>query len=78
VDKLLIARFIVAMEKVTWLSPIVVVPQKNVKLCIYVNFRILNATMKKDPYPLAFMKEILDMVDGHKVYSFLDGYFYYN
>jgi hypothetical protein len=61
------------MEEVTWLLPIVVVPKKNGKLCICVNFRILNATMKKDPYPLPFTEEVLDMVDGHKVYSFLDG-----
>ncbi len=60
------------MEEVTWFSPIVVVPKKNGKLRICVNLRILNATMKKDPYPLPFTEEVLDMVDGHEVYSFLD------
>ncbi len=68
----MIARFITAMEEVTWFSPIVVVPKKNGKLRICVNLRILNATMKKDPYPLPFTEEVLDMVDGHEVYSFLD------
>jgi hypothetical protein len=34
--------------------------------------------MKKDPYPLPFTKEVLDMVDEHKVYSFLDGFFNYH
>jgi len=49
-------------------------PQKNGKLRIYVNFRILHATTKKDPYLLPFTKEVLDMVTRHKVYSFLDGF----
>jgi hypothetical protein len=37
-DKLLITRFIVPVEEATWLLPIVVVPKKNGKLCICVNF----------------------------------------
>ncbi len=57
----------------TWLSPIMVVPKKNGKLCIYVDLKKLNETIKKDPYPLPFMEEVLDMVARHKVYAFLDG-----
>ncbi len=34
----------------------------------------LNVAMKKDPYYLPFSKEVLDMVVGHEVYSFLDGF----
>jgi hypothetical protein len=30
--------------------------------------------MKKDPHPLPFMEEVLDMVVGHEVYSFLGGF----
>jgi hypothetical protein len=37
-------------------------------------FSKLNAIMKKDPYPLHFRKEVLDMVARHEVYSFLDGF----
>jgi hypothetical protein len=29
---------------------------------------------KKIPYPLQFMKEVLDMIARHEVYSFLDGF----
>jgi hypothetical protein len=67
-DKFLIARFITPVEEVTWLLPIVVVPKKNGKMCICVDFRRINATMKKDPYPLSFTKEVLDMVARHEVY----------
>jgi hypothetical protein len=47
-------------------------------LCICINFRILHATTKRDPYPLPFTKELLDLVVGHKVYSILDGFFDYH
>ncbi len=46
--------FIKLVEKATWLSPIVVVPKKNGKLRICVNFRKFNVVTKKDPYLLPF------------------------
>jgi len=46
-NRLLITGLIALIKKTTWLSPIVVVPKKNGKLHIYINFRRLNATMKK-------------------------------
>jgi hypothetical protein len=52
----------------------VVVPKKNGKFIICVNFKKLNATTKKDPYLLPFINEVLNIVARHDVYSFLDGY----
>jgi hypothetical protein len=75
---LLAIRFIESIEKTTWLSPIVVIPQKNGKLRIYIDFRKLNMTTKKDPYPLLFTDEVLDIVIGYEAYSFLDGYSRYH
>jgi hypothetical protein len=49
IDKLLVAGFIKLVEEVTWLSLIVVVPKKNGKLNIFVDFRKLNVATKKDP-----------------------------
>jgi hypothetical protein len=77
-DKLLTARFITPVEEAIWLSPIVVVPKKNGKLCIYIDFKRLNAATEKDPYLLPFMEEVLDMVARHKVYSFLDRFSSYH
>ena len=74
IDKLLDVGFIVPVETATWLFPIVVVPKKNGKLRICIDYRKLNATTKKDPYPLPFTDLVLDIVAGHEVYSFLDGY----
>jgi YbbR domain-containing protein len=58
-----------------WLSSIKVVLKKNENFKICVDFKNLNATTKKDPYPLSFIDEILNIVVGHDSYSFLDRYF---
>ncbi len=72
---MLIVSFIKLIEKVTWLSPIVVVPKKNGKLKICVDFKTLNATIKKDPYLLPFINEVINIVTEHEIYTFLDGFF---
>jgi hypothetical protein len=41
---------------------------------IYIYFRKLNVTTKKDPYPLPFTNEVLNTVTRYEAYSFLDGY----
>ncbi len=33
---------------------------------------------KEDPFPLPFLDSILDIVAGHEMYSFMDGYISYN
>ncbi len=45
-DKLLVVGFITLVEEVTWLSSIVVVPKKNGKLQICMDFWKLNVTIK--------------------------------
>jgi hypothetical protein len=77
-DKLLSVGFIVLVKEASWLLPIVIVSKNNNKLRICVDFQQLNATTKKDPYPLSFTKEVLDEVASHEVYSFLDGFFGYH
>jgi len=39
IDKLLTAEFIEFEEEATWLSPIVVIPKKNGKLRIFIDFK---------------------------------------
>jgi len=75
---LLAIRFIQSIEEATWLSPIVVVPKKNGKLKICIDFKKLNATTKKDPYPLPFTNEVLNTIVGYEAYSFLNGYSKYH
>ncbi len=44
---MLVVGFIKHVEEAIWLSPIVVVPKKNEKLIICVDFTKLNASAKK-------------------------------
>jgi len=74
IDKLLAIGFIKSIEKATWLSPIVIVPKKNGKLKICMDFRKLNGATKKDPYPLSFIDEMLNTIARYEAYSFFDGY----
>ncbi len=60
------------------MSPIVIVPKKNGKLRISIDFRKLNVATKKDPYPLPFIDEVLNTVIGYEAYYFLDGYSRYD
>ncbi len=48
--------------------------KKNGKWKIYVGFKKLSATTKKNPHPLPFTNEMLYTIAWHDVYSFLDGY----
>jgi hypothetical protein len=70
--------FIKHAEKAIWLSPIVVVPKKNRKQKICVDFKKLNTTTKKDPYPLPFTDEVINTIVGHEIYTFLNGFFGYH
>ncbi len=66
------------MEEATWLSSIIVMPKKNGKLKICVDFKNLNVTIKKDPHPLPFTNEVINTVAKHEVYTFLDGFSRYH
>jgi hypothetical protein len=55
-----------------------VVPQKNGKHKICIDFKKLNVATKKDPYPLPFTDEVLNTIAGYEAYSFLNGYSRYH
>jgi hypothetical protein len=50
------------------LSPIIIIPKKNGKLRICIDFRELNAAAKKDPYPLPFTDEVLNTIVGYDIF----------
>ena len=43
-----------------------------------IDYRKLNTTTIKDHYPLPFIDQMLDMLDEHPYFCFLDGYSRYN
>ncbi len=55
-----------------------IIQKKNGKLQICVDYHKLNVQTKNDPFPLPFLDLVLDLVVGHKMYSFMDGYSGYN
>jgi len=77
-DKLLDTQFTFSIETTQWLSPFVIVPKKNVKLQLCVDYRKLNSKAKKFPFSLPFLDSVLDTVTKHEMYSFMDGYNGYN
>ena len=56
--------FIYLVEKATWISPIVIVFKKNMKIRLYVDYKRLNVATIPDPFPLLFMNSSLDEVAG--------------
>ncbi|KAM1373686.1 hypothetical protein ACFX2I_024358 [Malus domestica] len=50
--------------------------QTGWQVCI--DYRKLNATTRKDHFPLPFLDQMLERLAGHSFYCFLDGYSGYN
>ena len=61
-----------------WVSPLVIVPKKNGKWHIRVDYRELNKATQKDHFLLPFIDKVLDSLDGKQYFSFLDGFSGYN
>jgi hypothetical protein len=79
IDKSLDVGFIKPIkEATTWLSPIMVIPKKNGKLKIYVDFKNRKVLTKEDSYLLPFTDEVINIVIGHEVYTFLNGFLRYH
>ena len=55
-----------------------VVPKKNGKLRVCVDYRKLNEATINDVFPLPFTDGVLDTVAVHEMYIFLDGFSGYN
>lgn len=77
-QKLLYVSFIYPISNSKWVSPLVIVPMKNVKWRICVDFRELNKDTFRDYFPLPFVDQVLDTLSRKKYFSFLDGFNGYN
>eukprot|EP00253_Pinus_taeda_P008589 PITA_08589 len=73
-QKLQDAGFIYPISDSEWVSPLVLVPKKNGKWRICVDYRELNKATKKDHFPLPFIDQVLDGLVGKKFFYFLDGF----
>jgi len=78
IQKLLDVGFIYAISNCECVSRLVLVPKKNVKWRICVDYRELKKATKKDHFPLPFINQVLDGLAGKRFFSFLDGFSGYN
>ncbi|MCO5601140.1 hypothetical protein L7F22_055259 [Adiantum nelumboides] len=71
IDKLKEAEFIYEIKHTDWVSPIVMVPKKNRKLIVCINFKKINAITIRDNYPLPIIDHVIERVAGREAYSSL-------
>ena len=76
--KLLDVNFIYLIFDSQWVSPLVIVPMKNGKWRIYVDYREMNKATQKYHITLPFIDQVLDTLAGKKFFSFLDCFSGYN
>ena len=77
-QKLLNVNFIYPISDSRRVSPLVIVPKKNGKWRVCIDYRELNKATLKDHFPLPFIDQVLDTLAGKKYFSFLDGFSGYN
>ena len=63
-QKLLDVNFSYPISYSKCVSPLVVVPKKNRKLQIFVDYRELNKAIQNDNFPLSFIDKVLDTLAG--------------
>lgn len=63
-QKLLDAGFIYPISDSEWVSPLVLMPKKNGKWRICVDYRELKKATKKDHFPFPFIDQVLDGLAG--------------
>jgi len=78
IKKLLKVNFIFPISDSKRVSPLVIVPKKNGKWRVCVDYRALNKATHRDHFSLPFIDQVLDTLAGKKYFSFLDGFSGYN
>ena len=74
IAKLLDAGFIREVMHLDWLTNPILVPKKNNKWRMCVDYTSLNKVCPKDPYPLPRIDQIIDSTTGLELLYFLDAY----
>ena len=72
------ANFLEVVDYPQWLANIVLVPKKDEKVRMCVDFRDLNKACPKDDFSLPQIDVIVDSATSSAMYSFMDGFSGYN
>ena len=68
----LMKQGLIQESKSPWASPIVIVPKKNGKLRMCVDYRAVNNVTKGDAYPLPRIDDMLESLNGASWFTSLD------
>jgi hypothetical protein len=77
-SRLLAAGFIMEVHHPDWIANPVLVPKKNGKWQMCVDYTSLNKACLKDTFPLPRIYQVVDLIVGCEPFSFLDAYSGYN
>ena len=66
------------VEYPKWLANVVLVPKKDGKVRVCVDFRDLNKASPKDDFPLPHIDMLVDNTAEHSMLSFTDRFSWYN
>ena len=78
IDKLLAVGFIIEVKYLDWLENLVVVPKKNGRWRVCVDYINLNDVYPNDNFPLPRINHIVDSIVGHGMFSFLEAFSRYH
>ena len=78
VKKQLDAGFLKVTKYSEWVANIVLVPMKDDKVRMCVNYRDLNRASPKDNFPLPHIDTLVDNTTKNSRFSFMDGFSEYN
>jgi hypothetical protein len=72
------AGFIREVYYPDWLANVVMVKKSNGKWKMCVDFMDLNKACPKDSFPLPRIDQLVDLMAGHKLLTFMDAFSGYN
>ncbi|XP_042505572.1 uncharacterized protein LOC122082159 [Macadamia integrifolia] len=78
IAKQLSVGFIEVTRYTEWLANVVVVPKKDGRIRVCVDYRDINRASPKDNFPLPHIDLLVDNTAGHALLSFIDGFSGYN
>jgi hypothetical protein len=76
-SRLLAAGFVREVQHPDWIANPVLVP-KNGKWWICVDYTSLNKACPKDPFPLPWIDQVMDLIVEYELLTFLDAYLGYH
>jgi hypothetical protein len=66
--------FIKEIQHPDWIANMILVPVKNGKWRMCVDYTSLNKECSKDLFPLPYIDQVIDLTAGCELLSFMDAY----